>query len=250
MNLPDFESLIRISGICRGTLLDPASVQGLAERLGVDIDTARRIVWLAGARPEPAAAVILIGGRSKRMGTDKASMILDGIPAASRLYFRLTRCFDHVFFSAAPGQKSPVEGAHCVYDTIEDKGPISGLASALRASPYRVNFVIACDIPEIDPVLIRNLLACMIDYEIAVPCFSPGRMEPLFAVYDKAVASTAERLLRENSLKLLSIYDHHRLVVVPATDAEWYHNLNTPDDVQNYIGETPLLIESTEVDRT
>jgi len=223
------------AGVRNGSLVDAAAVDGLARRLGLDRGVARSAIWLAGARPEPAAAIILIGGRSARMGSDKAFILVNGMSAASRLYTKLAPHFDEVFFAAAASQSSPVAGARCVHDTVAGRGPLAGLAAGLSASPCRVNFVIACDIPELDLPLMRKLLSCLERYEIAVPAFSPRKTEPLFGAYDRAVGATAKRLLDGGSLQVISVYAHHRTRVVAASGAGWYANLNTPADWRRYL---------------
>lgn len=225
------------ANLASGTLVDAATVVRLAETLGVDQLAARRAVWLSGARPEPAAAIILTGGKSKRMGTDKAFLLLDGLSAAARLHQKLIPHFDEVIFAAAASQPSPVAGARCVYDTVAGQGPLAGLASGLSASPCRVNFVIACDIPEIDILLMRRLLSCLEQYEIAVPAFTPRRTEPLFGAYDRMVGPTARLMIEKGFLQVLSVYAHHRTQIVAATGAGWYANLNTPADLQRYLGD-------------
>lgn len=224
-----------MAAVKSGSLVDAAAVDGLAERFGLDRTAARRAVWLAGARPEPAAAIILTGGQSERMGTDKAFLVLDGMSAAARLYKKLAPHFDEVFFAAAASQSSPVAGARCVHDAVAGQGPLAGLAAGLSASPYRVNFVVACDIPEVDLPLMRRLLACLELDEIAVPEFAPRKVEPLFGAYDRAVGATAQRLLDAGSLKVLSLFAHHRTRIVAAGDAGWYTNLNTPEDLRRYL---------------
>ncbi len=220
--------------VVSGVPVAGSRIDSIASKLNLSRAVARRIVWLAGARPEPAAAVILIGGRSSRMGVDKAFITIDGIPAAERLYKKLIPHFDEVFFSAAPSQPSPVPGVRCVYDYVADKGPLAGLATALSSSPYRSNFVIACDIPEIDIPLMRKLLSLLTEYEIAVPAFTSQRTEPLFGAYNRSVGETAKRLLDEGISKVLSLFSLHKTGVIAAADTGWYANLNTPDDLDRY----------------
>ncbi|MBN1296920.1 molybdenum cofactor guanylyltransferase [bacterium] len=218
-----------------GRRVSETEIHRLASGFGIDDVSARRVFWLAGARPEPAAAVILIGGKSMRMGTDKAFMLLDGESIASRLYKKLAPYFDEVFFSAARSQSSPVTGVRCVYDRLPGRGPLAGLATGLSASPHRVNFVIACDIPNVDISLVRMLLSTLEEVEIAVPAFSSMRTEPLFGAYDRSVGATAERLLLNGVSKVISVYDHHHTRVLSATNTGWYMNLNSPEDVRLYL---------------
>ncbi len=223
------------TGVVSGARVDAAAIAALARELDVEPSAARRLSWLAGARPEPAAAIILIGGRSLRMGTDKAFIPIDGVPVAARLHRALAPHFDDMLFAAAAAQPPPVAGVRCVSDAVPGQGPLAGLAVGLAASPHRVNFVIACDIPEIDFVLMRRLLSCLEQHAIAVPAFTPGRTEPLFGAYDRAVGATAARLLAAGSRRVLAVYDHHPTRVLAAVDTGWYANLNTPDDLRRYL---------------
>ncbi|MBN1878597.1 molybdenum cofactor guanylyltransferase [bacterium] len=220
--------------VISGMRINDSQVKAIAERLNVDKPVVRHMVWLTGARPEPAAAVILIGGKSSRMGIYKSLLPIDGVPAAQRLYSNLVPYFDEVFFSSAEGQSPPVPGVRCVHDTIPDSGPLAGIAAALSASNCRVNFVIACDIPDVDLPLMRKLLSCLEDNEIAVPMLTPDRPETLYGAYDRIVSATAEHLLTEGTRKVLALFPLHRTQFVVALDTAWYANLNTPADVSCY----------------
>ncbi len=214
--------------------VDEAQIVAVAEKLDIPLRVARRMAWLTGARPEPAAAIVLIGGRSSRMGSDKSLIPIDGEPAAVRLYHALAPHFDHVFFSAAKNQVTPVPGVRMVYDSISGSGPLSGLASSLGASPCRVNFVIACDIPEINVPLMRKLLSFLEEYDIAVPTLTPDTIDPLFGAYDRGVGMSARRLIDAGITKILDVFPLHKARIITTADNAWYANLNTPEDVRRY----------------
>ena len=220
--------------VISGTRVDEQSVQAITAKLGFPRTLVRRMVWLAGARPEAAAAIILIGGRSTRMGKDKSLLPIGGVPASERLYWNLKPHFDEVFFSSANGRQPPVKEARCICDSVAGAGPLAGIAAALSASPYRVNFIIACDIPDFDIPLMRRLLSHLEEYEIAVPCLTPGRPETLFGAYDRVIGATAARLIAENTRKVLALFPLHKTLIVPVHNIEWYANLNTPEDVERF----------------
>lgn len=220
--------------VISGTRVDEPGVQAIAGKLGFPPALIRRMIWLAGARPEAAAAIILIGGKSTRMGKDKSLLPIGGIPAAERLYWNLKPHFDEVFFSSATGRKTPVKEACCICDSVAGAGPLAGIATALSASPYRVNFVIACDIPDFDIPLMRRLLSHLEEYEIAVPCLTPGRPETLFGAYERVIGATAARLIAEGTRKVLALFPLHKTLIVPVHNIEWYANLNTPEDVERF----------------
>lgn len=238
LELPDRVPLLKSAclraGMVFGAVASEEAIDHLAKELHCSMDIARRAAWMAGVRPEPAAAIILIGGKSIRMGMDKSLLMFDGMSAAERLFHILTPHFDDVFFAGAHSQSSPVPETRCVHDSVEGKGPLAGLAAGLSATLCRVNFVIACDIPEIDFFLMRRLLSYLERYEIAAPAFSTRRTEPLFGAYDRCVGATANRLVHEGSLKVINVYDYHKTNIIPAADSGWYTNLNTPDDLFQY----------------
>lgn len=220
--------------VISGTRVDESIVQVIAGRLSLSQTTARRLIWLAGARPEAAGAIIMIGGRSTRMGRDKSLLPIDGIPAAERLYRNLVPHFDEVFFSCATGRQSPVKEARCICDSVAGAGPLAGIASSLSTSPYRVNFVIACDIPDFDLPLMRLLLSNLEEYEIAVPCLTPDRPETLFGAYDRVAGATAARLIAGGTRKVLALFPLHKTRMIAVRNIGWYANLNTPDDVERF----------------
>ncbi len=86
-------------------------------------------------------------------------------------------------------------GAQVVADEAVDRGPLMGIVSALKASPDELNFVMACDTPQVDIDLVRALVRQARAGDAVVPRTAPGRPEPLFAVYNKSVLPVFEHLL-------------------------------------------------------
>ena len=221
--------------ITRGLLIDNDTVKQLSQSLGLTETIIRKVAWLSGARPSPASAIILCGGKSKRMGTDKALLEIDGKSMIKRLYNSLSPLFDHVLVSVGFENNLSLPEIKVVRDTEPEQGPLMGIYSALRASVTSVNFVIACDIPKINVTLLYKLLASSEKYEIAVPSFTAGQFEPLFAVYKKNVANTAKKILDMHKRKVASLFPECKTAVLPAPDNSWYINLNTPGDYHNYL---------------
>jgi molybdopterin-guanine dinucleotide biosynthesis protein A len=222
--------------IVRGDPVSPDVLLRLSGRLGADAGLMRKIVWLSGARPSPVTAIILAGGESRRMGTDKARLQLNGKLAVEHLAHVLEPYFDDALVSVGADRAATFAGLKTVPDIRPGQGPLMGIVSALHASTTDVSFVIACDIPNVNLPLVFQLLSEAEGCEIAVPSLREGMFEPLFGVYAKRTAPAGEELLASGQRRIASLYGRCATKVVPVADASWYVNLNTPQEYDAYIG--------------
>lgn len=181
---------------------------------------------------EDAAAIVLCGGGSKRMGRDKSMIPIQGQPMLSSVLNQLIPNFRNVLVSGEK-EKYAFSGCHVVEDIKPDCGPLMGLLSSLKQSPHELNFVTACDVPDIHLPIIRNMLSVIGNHDAVVPIIDDVRKQPLFAVYRKSVEETIETLMAEGKQSMHALLDHlnvHYLEI----DADWYHNLNSPADLERY----------------
>jgi molybdopterin-guanine dinucleotide biosynthesis protein A len=182
-----------------------------------------------------ARAIILAGGRSTRMGTDKATLEINN----ETLLKRLIRILSPVFSGIIVSTSSEIHfGNSDVPQVIDEKpglGPLMAIYSCLKVSPSRVNFVIACDIPEVDIRLVYTLLSYSQEYDIIVPSFSKRFVEPLFAVYNRSILPVVERQLTLGQLKITDCIPLCNTHIVPVGNNGWYRNLNTRHQFEAYI---------------
>lgn len=234
---PSAIEAMKKADITRGLLINNDNVKRLSQSLGLTETVIRKITWLSGARPSLSTAIILAGGKSKRMGKNKALLEIDGVNMVKRLYSSLTPFFDHIIVSVGSENNLslPFTSNNIAKDIENGQGPLMGIYSALQASATLLNFVIACDIPEINVTLLYKLLASSEDNEIAVPSFTEGQFEPLFAVYKKSVAYAAKKILDMHKRKVASLFSECKTAILPTPDNSWYINLNTPGDYHNYL---------------
>ena len=112
------------------------------------------------------SAVILCGGKSRRMGTDKAMLAAEGIPNAVRLFRALSGedspCMD-VWLSIGTGESYPEIHAQKVSDRFPGCGPMGGLEAALTVCREEYLFVTPVDTPFADAQMARELMAYMTD---------------------------------------------------------------------------------------
>jgi molybdopterin-guanine dinucleotide biosynthesis protein A len=223
------------AALVSGRPADRQCIASLAARLEIPAAMATRLAWLAGARPEPVGAVVLAGGQSSRMGTDKAFLHVAGEPQAARLCRALALHVDEVMLSVPRGGKPGLPPVRTIPDRASGKGPLMALYSCLLETPYRVNFFVACDIPHIEVPLLRLLLSHCQEYDAVVPSFQDGRCEPLYAVYSKDALVHLPDLLAGERLSLRGLLARCRTRVVPCTDSGWYANLNTRPEYEDYV---------------
>ncbi|MBN2592892.1 MAG: molybdenum cofactor guanylyltransferase [Sedimentisphaerales bacterium] len=158
---------------------------------------------------EKATAIIMAGGGSRRMGTDKSILTIEGRPIIERTCQRLATCFEQILISADQADKFAFLGFVVVPDNVPEQGPLMGIASALEASANELNFVVACDIPQIQLWDVRRILfeAVNSDANIIVPITCEGKYEPLFAVYRKSALVAINKVLTSGGRRISDVFD-------------------------------------------
>ncbi|MEI6891859.1 MAG: molybdenum cofactor guanylyltransferase [Pontiella sp.] len=181
---------------------------------------------------EEATAIVLSGGGSQRMGKDKAIIPIQGQPLLSSVVNQLRPHFETVMVSGSP-QKYAFSNCLVIEDLEPDRGPLMGLLSALKQSTHELNFVTTCDVPDIHLPFVRKMIAEIGDADAIVPLLQGAKKQPLFAVYKKSILPTLEKLLAEGKQAVHALLDELNVIDVDLTE-DWYHNLNTHDDVERY----------------
>jgi molybdopterin-guanine dinucleotide biosynthesis protein A len=177
---------------------------------GFDFDLNRiKLVNRKWTLLERATAIIMAGGSSQRMGTDKSMLEIDGIPIIERTCQRLAGCFEQILISTNEADKFTLLGFEVVPDKMPEQGPLMGIASALEVSANELNFVIACDIPQIELRDVRRILseADNCDADIIVPVTNDGKYEPLFAVYRRSALKAINKVLSSGWRKISDVFD-------------------------------------------
>jgi len=185
--------------------------------------------------PRQIGAILLAGGRSSRMGTDKRFLDIDGLPLVEHVYRQLEGTFGEVLLSVGEGVPPGIPGARHVADRFGDAGPMGGVASALEESRYEVNFVTACDIPSVPLGFVQTLLRRSADHEIVVPVDKTGRYEPLFALYSRSVLPRLHALLEAGERRIRMLYDEADTCRVTIPSGIDLRNLNTKADYRAYL---------------
>lgn len=183
--------------------------------------------------------VALAGGRASRMGQDKAALLLDGRPLVARVVERLRLALARVIVIGPDSLAALQPGAPVIPDTCPGLGPLGGLASALDATDTEWLFLVACDMPFIQPALVRHMaaLALATPTAEAVALRSPGGLEPLHAVYRRDIAPLVTQALASPRPSMHGLLERLRVIEVTPEDVASLDprnlstfNANTPDD--------------------
>jgi molybdopterin-guanine dinucleotide biosynthesis protein A len=180
-----------------------------------------------------ATAIIMAGGESRRMGHDKSMLCVEGKPMIQHICEQLRPWFDEILISANDSGKYGFLGVPVIGDREPRQGPLMGIASAMEISTNDANFVIACDMPEIDTSLMLRMLRQSAGYDGVVPRITESRYEPLFAVYRKNMLPVINDLLASGERKVDRSYDLCKIRYVDLGTDSFLRNINT---VQDYLG--------------
>ena len=186
---------------------------------------------------EPATAIILVGGQSRRMGRDKSLLPIHGQAMLDHICNQLRPHFDEILLSTKEDPQHVPRGVRVVPDLEPGQGPLMGIFSCLQASVHDLNFVVACDMPVIDIALVKRMLAEARDYQGVVPVHDGNLTEPLFAVYRKSVLDTASRFLKSGRRRMTGFCAECNILFVDGGfGAKGLTNLNTPEEYERFRG--------------
>lgn len=185
-----------------------------------------------------AAGFVLAGGKSRRMGRDKAMLPFHGRPLIAHVAGTVEKALGkearfgsgRVAIVGEPDRYRDL-GYRVLADIHKDCGPLGGIVTALTASPFDWNLVAACDMPNLEPADLRKLVErSPTSGTLCIAAQGPsGEAEPLCAIYHRDCLPVLTRALHDKRLKLKEVLPelHPELVALPARSLA---NLNTPEE--------------------
>jgi molybdopterin-guanine dinucleotide biosynthesis protein A len=174
-----------------------------------DLDGSRDRLDGGPARGLAGTAIILAGGRSRRMGRPKAALPFGDETLLRRLVRIYRGWFGEVLVAAAPGQDLPEAPAPVLRDAVEGLGPLAGISSGLRAAGFEACFVTSCDHPFPDRRVVDALMAGLLQADACVARWE-DRLQPTFAAYRRGLAGLCEAQLAAGELAPVRLYDKVR----------------------------------------
>ncbi|AXE19788.1 molybdenum cofactor guanylyltransferase [Runella rosea] len=183
-------------------------------------------------------ALILAGGRSTRMGTDKSLLTYHHQPQWRYLYELLTPYCSTVFISCRADQKDNFDSFPCLIDTREI-GPLGGILSAFEHSPNEAWLVMACDMPLVAPETIAFLVNHRQSNQIATAFQHPETLfpEPLLTIWEPQSYQSIQAQFQQNRFSPLQILKKANVHLIPCPTPRWLQNINTPEDFKNTTGQ-------------
>lgn len=189
-------------------------------------------------------AIILCGGKSTRMGRDKATLPFGPESMLQRVARLIGQVVEprNIIVVAAPDQLLPILPAEIriARDERQDRGPLEGLAAGLRVVPEQVEAVYAtsCDVPLLVPQFVSRMFELLGSHEVAVPRDGEHH-HPLAAVYRPSVLKHIQQLLQADRLRPRFLFDMADTLEIPVNDLRQADpdlstlmNLNRPEDYQ------------------
>jgi molybdopterin-guanine dinucleotide biosynthesis protein A len=194
-----------------------------------------------------ATAIILAGGKSSRMGTNKALLPMDGKPNIESIKDQLTPHFSDIILVTNDFQAYEFLEIPMLKDEYLGKGPLAGIQTGLKNSNTETNFFVACDMPFISGELAKHLARLCDPYEGVVPRIN-GKLHPLFSVFKKSILPKVEQCLLEDRLKIRDLLGELDVLYVNEGELERvmvgniekiFYNMNYPLDYEkarNWFG--------------
>ena len=183
--------------------------------------------------------IILAGGKSNRMGKDKALIELSGKRLIERVMssFLEASIFSRVIIITNDPERYEEFGVETAPDIYPGVGVLGGIHAGLSHTEDEAAFITACDMPLIKPGMIKYVRDSLGDYDAAVPRVR-GYMEPLFAVYRKTCLPMIEKAILSGERKILSFFKEISLTEITedemrSIDPELtsFFNINSPEDL-------------------
>ena len=178
---------------------------------------------------------MLVGGRSSRMGRDKALLPFRGCPLAKWVAAAVAQSAGAATLVGSPELYSGV-GFPVISDLFPGEGPLGGILTALRHSTAEWNLIVACDMPEIHAALLVRLLdaARQSEADALLPVTEEGRPQPLCAVYRRTSLTPFETAFSAGTRKVTAALAGIRCVRLPVEEVSQFQNVNTPEDWAAY----------------
>ena len=195
---------------------------------------------MGDASASDLSAFILAGGKSTRMGTDKAFLEFEGRTLLARALDLAHSVTQKV--SIVGNRERFASFGRVVEDIFRDCGPLAGIHAALRCSTTELNLMLAVDMPFISPAFLQYLLrqAQSAPEAVVIVPRASGRRQPLCAMYRRDFAGFAETALGRGQNRIDRLFEEIRTRMIDETELdragfslEIFRNLNTPDELEN-----------------
>ena len=194
---------------------------------------------------------ILSGGKSSRMGTDKALLPIEGKTMIEHIIAQVKDIGDEVIVITNTPEGYKFLNLPIFTDVIPDKGALGGLYTAIDAASHPYTLILACDMPFLNQGLLRYMISLAPEADAVIPKIAApdgekkksGMAEPLRAIYSKACLAPIRKCIDEDNLKMIAFFKDVKLRWIDEEeirkfDAELvtFMNANTPEEFERMKG--------------
>lgn len=194
-----------------------------------------------GKRRLEVTGIILAGGKSSRMGRNKALLDFGG----RSIIEHTADLFKSIFPEAILVTNTPEEYANLGIKTVTDifpgKGSLGGIYTGLFHSSHDYSFIASCDMPFLRRELIEFLISLKDGYDVVVPRLKDGH-EPLHAVYSRRCLKPIESMIDKGDLRIIGFYSEVSVREVSEEELAPFNpepssfmNINTPEDYKEAV---------------
>jgi molybdenum cofactor guanylyltransferase len=186
---------------------------------------------------------ILAGGKNDRMRSNKAMLMFEGKTFIQRLAEICISIFKSTIIISYVGKIYSSLGLEVYPDIFKDCGPLGGIHSALTKSNSNYIFVISCDLPLIQPEIIKHLISyCKENEQIILPSYKET-IQPLCGIYKRDLIPLLENYLSAGKRKVFDLLNNLNPIIVPFDSYGFgnvhnpFESINTPEQYQNLLSE-------------
>ncbi|MBI5350708.1 MAG: molybdenum cofactor guanylyltransferase [Chloroflexi bacterium] len=194
---------------------------------------------------------ILSGGKSSRMGTDKALLPIEGKTMIEHIIAQVNGIGDEVIVITNTPEQYKFLGLPLFADVLPDKGALGGLYTAIDAASHPYTLILACDMPFVNRDLLRYMISLAPEGDAVIPKIAApdgekkksGMAEPLRAIYSKACLAPIRKCIDEDNLKMIAFFKDVKLRWIDEEeirrfdpDLVTFMNANTPEEFEKMKG--------------
>ncbi len=186
---------------------------------------------------EMISGIILSGGKSLRMGFDKAFIKIDGVPIIERIYTLFKKLFNEIIIVTDKKELFSNWDVKIYNDLIPQQGALGGIYTGLFFSSFHFSFCAACDMPFLRESVIQFLIHRIDDHDIIVPRTQDG-FQPLHAIYSKNCLEPIKKMMMGEKSKIIDVYPLVKTKMIEEDEFSFldpqkssFININTPEEL-------------------
>jgi molybdopterin-guanine dinucleotide biosynthesis protein A len=176
------------------------------------------------------SAAVLAGGKSSRLGRNKALLPLHGKTVIEKVINEALCCVGVVTIITNSAEDYAHFGYPCRSDVLPGGGPLSGIHAALTHCDTEYVLVVSCDIPLVNRELFQKLITALPGHDIVI--YKHKHFEPLCALYRRTCLPALEDLIAHGEYRIIDLFPTLRVKVLRIGSADVFKNINTEADYE------------------